>query len=103
MPRLLAYPLAVIFVAGSWAQAMVRSEPAVLDKLVRVFLEGFQLPWLGTLSRMAVQYVPFLDGQRASALPFLALAGALIYGIWTIRSPGESLAGPEVKMQESGK
>lgn len=103
LPRLLAYPLAVVFVALSWVQAMVRSEPALLDKLMHVFLEGFQLPWLGTLSRMAVQYVPFLEGQQASALPFMALAGALIYGIWTIRTPLESLAGPVGNRQEPEK
>lgn len=103
LPRLLAYPLAVLFVAESWAQAMFRSEPAVLDKLMHVFLEGFQLPWLGTISRMAVQYAPFLDGQRASALPFMVLAGALIYGVWAIQSPREGLAGPATNIQEAGK
>jgi hypothetical protein len=90
IPKLVAYPLIVFVVAESWSMAMARSHgmtQGVIDAMLRVFLEGFQLPWLGTLSRMATQYVPFLEGQRASALPFLAVAGALIYGIWTIRSP----------------
>ena len=91
LPQVLTYPLVVFAVAESWSMAMFRSEPNVIETMTRVFLEGFQLPWLGTLSRMATQYAPFLEGQKVSALPFMVLAGALIYGIWTIRSPRESL------------
>jgi hypothetical protein len=91
LPQLLVYPLVVFAVAVSWSLAMFRSQPGVLETTTRVFLEGFQLPWLGTLSRMATQYAPFLQGHKASALPFILLAGVLIYGIWTIQSPRKSL------------
>ena len=91
LPQVLTYPLVVFAVAESWSMAMFRSEPSVIGTMTRVFLEGFQLPWLGTLSRMAGQYAPFLEGQKVSALPFMVLAGTLIYGIWAIRSPRESL------------
>jgi len=87
IPQVLAYPLVVFAVAESWSQAMFRGQQGIVDNMTRAFLEGFQLPWLGTLSRMATQYAPFLEGQKVSALPFIALAGALIYGVWAIRSP----------------
>lgn len=91
LPQLLAYPLVVFAVAESWSLAMLRSQPGVVETMTRVFLEGFQLPWLGTLSRMATQYAPFLEGRKASALPFMVVAGVLIYGIWAIRLPRNSL------------
>lgn len=90
LPQWFTYPLVVFAVSVSWSLAMFRSQPGVFETMTRVFLEGFQLPWLGTLSRMAAQYAPFLEGQKVSALPFMLLAGTLIYGIWAIRSPRES-------------
>jgi len=97
LPQILAYPLVVFAVAESWSLAMFRSQPGVVETMLRVFLEGFQLPWLGTLSRMAAQYVPFLEGQKVSALPVLALAGFMVYGIWAIRSPRESLHDNDIR------
>ncbi len=96
LPGMVAWPLAVLCVAVAWSMAMIRNAQGVHDAVMRVFLEGFQLPWLGTLSRMATQYAPFLEGQKVSALPCLALAAAMIYGIWKIRSPRESLARMDV-------
>jgi hypothetical protein len=91
MPRWLLFPVVVLVVAESWAIAMVRSHFGVHESLLRVFLEGFQLPWLSTLSRMATAYAPFLEGRGVSALPFMALAAALIYGVWSVRNPRDSL------------
>ena len=92
MPRWLSFPLLVLVITESWAIAMVRSHYGVEQSLMHVFLEGFQLPWLETLSRMAENYVPFLEGRPVSALPFMALAGALVYGVWRIGAPGASLS-----------
>ncbi|MGH8550567.1 MAG: hypothetical protein ACRERU_18585 [Methylococcales bacterium] len=89
LPKLIAFPLGVLAIAESVAVAMVRSQKGILDSVMRTFLEGFQLPWLATLSRMAVQYAPFLDQQSASAMPFMTLAAVLIWGIWTIEEPGK--------------
>ncbi|MCI0654315.1 MAG: hypothetical protein L0Y38_04055 [Methylococcaceae bacterium] len=89
IPKLIAFPLVVLVIGESVAIAMVRSQSGIFDSVMRTFLEGFQLPWLGTLSRMAVQYAPFLDGQPASAIPFMTLAAVLIWGIWTIEEPGK--------------
>ncbi len=91
IPKIVAYPIVLLTVIVSWSIAMVRSQESIMDSIMRVFLEGFQLPWLSTLSRMATQYIPQLEGERISALPFMALGAALIYGIWAIRSPFNSL------------
>lgn len=89
IPKVVAFPLGVLAIAESVAIAMVRSQGGILDNVMRTFLEGFQLPWLGTLSRMAVQYAPFLDEHPASAIPLLTLAAVLIWGIWMIEEPGK--------------
>lgn len=91
LPKFIAYPLSILVVAESVSIAMARSQYGAVDNIMRVFLEGFQLPWMGTLSRMAVQYAPFLEGHSISALPTMTLAGALIFGIWTLRQPDKSM------------
>ncbi len=101
IPRWLSLALLVLVIAESWAIAMVRSHFGVEQSLMRAFLEGFQLPWLETLSRMAVNYIPFLEGQRVSALPFMALAAALVYGVWRIGRPRASLAESQHESRES--
>ena len=88
IPKWIAFPIIVLVVAESVSVAMVRSQVSVIDSVVRTFLEGFQLPLLGTLSRMALQYAPFLDERQAPALPFMMLAGVLIWEIWAIEKPG---------------
>jgi hypothetical protein len=50
---------------------------------------------------MAVNYIPFLEGQRVSALPFMALAAALVYGVWRIGRPRASLAESQHESRES--
>ncbi len=102
LPRWFSYPLVVLVVTEQWAITMVRSQQGVQDALLRTFLEGFQLPWLGTLSRMAASYVPFLEGQRVSALPFMAFAAALVYGVWRIRAPRMSALDAQGRTGEAG-
>jgi len=89
IPKIIAFPIALVSLIVSWSMAMVRSQEGILDSIMRVFLEGFQLPWMGTLSRMSTQYLPHMEGEKLSALPFMALTGAVIYGIWAIRLPGK--------------
>lgn len=90
-PKFISYIVVLFSVSVSWSMAMVRSQAGIFDSVLSVFLEGFQLPWLNTLSRMATQYVPGLKDGRVSALPFMVLAGAMIYGIWVINAPARGV------------
>lgn len=106
MPRILVYGLSLLAFAESWAMSMVRSvgvpDEGVLNSVVRLFFGGFQLPWLNTLSKMASNYAPFLGERGVSVLPFFALLGFLIYGIWRVRFPWEKL-GEELDVNGSQK
>jgi hypothetical protein len=97
LPRAIAWGLALMSFVVSWSVAMVRSQGTVLENVERVFLGGFQLPWLTVLSKTAAQYAPWLSD--ISPLPLLVLLGVTIYAIWTIRDPwqqiGEGLEGVE--------
>jgi hypothetical protein len=85
LPRALFAALAVSSAAVSWSLAMVRHQGTVLDNLERVFLGGFQLPWLTVLSKLSTQYTPWL--AQVSPLPLFVLAGAVIYLIWRLETP----------------
>ncbi len=94
MPRIWAYTFAVLAFAESWCMSMVRNQSfqtGILDSVIQVFLQGFQLPWLTTLSKMAAQYAPFLENGGVSPLPLFVLWGSLIYGIWRFKLPGEKV------------
>lgn len=91
LPKWVAWPIVVLAVTVSWSMAMVRNQYGVHTNVVRVFVEGLQLPWLSTLGRMSKQYAPWLEG-RPSAIPALLLAAVAIAGIWLIKRPRESLA-----------
>jgi hypothetical protein len=60
----------------------------VLHPVAHVFTNGFQLPALTTIERMRGLFGDLVPGAT-SPLPFLALAGVLIYLIWTVRSGAE--------------
>jgi hypothetical protein len=79
----------VLIFAQAWAMSMVRSYE-IADSIARAFLGGPQLPWVSTLSRMAPQYLPFLERDSSPVLLFV-MVGALIYGIWRYPEP-ESLS-----------
>ncbi|MFQ5771595.1 MAG: hypothetical protein ACE5HX_13740 [bacterium] len=95
MPRIVAYVFAILAFAQSWSMSMVRSVgvpgEGVMNSITKVFLEGFQLPWLNTLYKMTSQYFPFLEGRGLSPLPLFVLWGFIIYGIWRIKSPWAKL------------
>lgn len=95
MPRIVSYSLAVLALVQCWSMSMARKGVGVIDEsalksLQSVFLEGFQLPWLNTLSKMGSQYLPSLNGQAVPVLPFFVLSGFIIYGIW-IKTPWKVL------------
>ncbi len=85
LPRVLFAALAVVSVVVSWSLAMARNQGTVLDNVERVFLGGFQLPWLTVLSKLSTQYAPWL--AQVSPLPLFVLAGAVIYLIWRLEAP----------------
>jgi hypothetical protein len=86
LPRAVAYGIVLMAVTVSWSLAMVRSQYGIATNVVHVFIEGLQLPWLNTLGKMSAQYAPWLSG-RPSAVPAMLLAGAVVTGIWMIKSP----------------
>ncbi|MEW5916064.1 MAG: hypothetical protein AB1762_06650 [Gemmatimonadota bacterium] len=91
LPKLVAWPIVLVAITVGWSLAMVRHQFGVHNNVIRVFIEGLQLPWLSTLGRMARQYAPWLDG-RPSAIPAMLFTAAVIAGIWLIRRPREPLA-----------
>ncbi len=86
LPRAIGFLVVVIAVTTSWSMAMVRNQYGVHMNVVRVFVEGLQLPWLNTLGKMGAQYAPWLEG-RPSPLPAFIFTAVLLAGIWLIRSP----------------
>jgi hypothetical protein len=95
LPRVVTYGVATLAIIESWSMSMVRRVDVpgegIISSVVNFFLNGLQLPWLTTLSKMASQYAPVLDGQSISPLPVFLLAGAVIWGIWCVRWPWKNL------------
>ncbi|MCG3160944.1 MAG: hypothetical protein JMDDDDMK_02020 [Acidobacteria bacterium] len=84
LPRLAIYFLAVICVTESWCLAMHRDVErglGVFDPILHVFIGGFELPALTTLSRMGDQFGEFLS-RGVSPLPLFALTAAILCGVW---------------------
>lgn len=98
LPRAVAFGVVVGAVTVAWSIAMVRNQYGVHQNLLRVFVEGLQLPWLTTLGKMSAQYAPWLSG-RPSALPVLLLTAAAVAGIWRIRNPWRPVADPPAARQ----
>jgi len=88
LPRPLAYAIAGLAVFESWAMSMVRRVDApsewIISNFTRLFDEGFQLPWLNTLSRAGIDL-----GWLTSPLPYFIVSAALIYCVWRVRLPAE--------------
>jgi len=90
MPRIVTYGVALLSFVISWSLAMVRSQGTVFENVQRVFIEGFQLPWLTVITKMSAQYLPWYRGN-VSALPLLVLGAAMVWVIWTVRNPWRRL------------
>jgi len=56
----------------------------VAEPVIRVLTSGFQLPALNTISRMEM-FRPWV-GEFVSPLPIFALAGVLLWALWSRRS-----------------
>jgi hypothetical protein len=85
LPRRAIYFIAVICVAESWCLAMHRDVErglGVFDPILHVFIGGFELPALTTLSRMGNQFGEFLS-RGVSPIPVFALSAAILCGVWT--------------------
>jgi hypothetical protein len=84
LPRPAVLFISIVSVAGAWCLAMYRDVErnfGVLDPILHVFYEGFQLPALTTLSRLGGPLGEYFIGSP-SPLPLFVLAGGLLYVIW---------------------
>jgi hypothetical protein len=94
LPSLVRLLIGIVAVAESWPLAMhrdVESGFGVLNPILQVFLGGFELPALTTLSRMEPFRNFFVNGP--SPLPLFLLAGAVVAAIWARQTP-EGVSGP---------
>lgn len=100
IPRVITHGIAVLAFAESWCLSMVRPsgspDNAVFDSVQQVLLQGFQLPWLTVVGKMASQYASFLLVSGPSPLALFALWSVLIYGIWRFHAPWATFAEDEV-------
>jgi hypothetical protein len=79
------YFLGIAAIAQAWSMAMYRDVErgfGVLDPVFHVFIGGFQLPLLTTLSRMNGQYGDY-GALGVSPLPILAVVAAIVWVIWS--------------------
>jgi hypothetical protein len=86
-PRRVVYFIALISVTISWCLAMHRDVErglGMLAPIVHVFVGGFKLPVLTTLSRTGGTYGEFIAGG-VSPLPLFCLTAAVLYGLWGFR------------------
>ncbi len=90
LPRWIAFAIVFVEVLVNWSMAMVRSQKGVLTSVQHVMLEGPQLPWLTTLSKMSNQYAPWME-HGASPTGFFLCGAVVIYAIWKVQSPGRAL------------
>ena len=95
LPRAVTYGVTTLAIIESWSMSMVRRVDVpgegILSSVVNFFINGFQLPWLTTLSKMANQYTPAFEGQKISPVPVFLLASVVIWGIWSVRCPWKNL------------
>jgi hypothetical protein len=86
MPRILTIALGFVSVVIGVSIAMVRNQGTVMDNIVRVLVEGPQLPWLTVLGKTSAQYLPWLTG-RPSAAAWYLMAGVVVWLIWRMDRP----------------
>jgi len=88
LPRIAIYFVTFLSVVESWSLAMYREVRGlgVFDPIRHMFVDGFKLPALTTLSRMGGQYGEYFH-SAVSHLPLFALTGAIIFCVWARRSP----------------
>jgi hypothetical protein len=98
LPAGTRYFIAVAAVAQAWSMAMYRDVErglGVMEPLLRVFTQGFQLPALTVASRLEQFRELFAAG--ASPLPLFMLMAAVIYGIWQSGGANESTSSTRMR------
>jgi hypothetical protein len=91
LPRLAIYLIAILSFTESWCLAMhrdVESGLGLLNPILHVFIGGFELPALTTISNLS-QFGDFLRSGTVSPLPLFVLTAAMLFAIWRVRSAGE--------------
>lgn len=85
LPAALVWLASVLTIAQAWCLAMYRDVEigplGVFDSVVQVFLGGFQLPALTTLSRLGGGVAAYFP-HGVSPLPLFALTAAVLFVIW---------------------
>jgi hypothetical protein len=79
MPRWAQYAAIVPTVAISWSVAMTRD--GVPGALARVFLQGFELPWLTVLQKTSSGYLDSL-ATGASPIAIFCLLAVILWLLW---------------------
>jgi hypothetical protein len=85
LPWWIVYAIAIASVTLSWSLAMHRDVErglGMLDPLVHVFIGGFELPVLTTISRLGKVGGEFVS-RGVSPLPLFVLTGAILWGVWS--------------------
>ena len=94
-PKQLVLAVSAASVALSWCLAMhrdVETGPGILSPVLHVFLDGFRLPVLTSMSRMEA-YQAFIP-NGGSPLPVFVLTAMLVAGIWLVRRERSSSIAP---------
>lgn len=91
LPEWARYTFVIPTVAISWAVSMTRD--SVPGALGRVFLQGFELPWLTVLRKTASGYMESLS-TGASPIAILILLAVILWLVWRpyMRSSSRPLA-----------
>jgi hypothetical protein len=85
LPGPVTFAIAALSVTEAWSLAMYRDVErglGVLDPLLRLCLDGFQLPVLATLARTGQTYGDYLP-RGGSPLPLFLLTAVLAYWLWS--------------------
>ncbi|PWT88130.1 MAG: hypothetical protein C5B54_11120 [Acidobacteria bacterium] len=85
LPQNLCSVFSCISIVISWCMAMVRPDEGVtiLQSMEAVLIRGPQLPWITTLSRMSVQYVP---GWLLTPWPYFLICATCVLAVWKFKS-----------------
>jgi hypothetical protein len=86
LPRVALIAAVIPTIAISWSVAMAREHVPI--SLARVFLRGFELPWLTVLQKTATGYLPYLEAG-VSPLPIFCVVGIILWLLWR---PGNTAA-----------
>jgi hypothetical protein len=79
LPEWARYAVVIPTVSISWAVSMTRD--GVPGALSRVFLQGFELPWLTVLSKTSSGYLASLS-SGASPIAIFVLLAVIMWLVW---------------------